>query len=164
MKSPRKDRVIAETLLSRPEIINAHVICIYVSLPTEVDTAGIIDQLLALRKIVVVPKVSQDTLLLYQIRSRTDLAPGPYGILEPFDSLHSIDKSSVDVFIVPGKSFDRLGNRKGKGKGYYDRLLRAVHVRKIGLAYQYQIVTRLPVHSYDIPMDVIITEKETITT
>ncbi len=59
-------------------------------------------------------------------------------------------------------AFDREGYRLGRGQGYYDRLLAHIKTPKIGLAFGYQIVSRLPRDIYDIPMDVVITEKETI--
>jgi 5-formyltetrahydrofolate cyclo-ligase len=64
----------------------------------------------------------------------------------------------VDLFIVPGVAFDKKGNRLGRGRGFYDRLLKGVTVPKIGLAYEIQMVAKVPVTSYDIPMDIVVTE------
>ena len=71
-------------------------------------------------------------------------------------------KNNVDVFLVPGVAFDVKGNRLGRGKGYYDRLLAHVKGFRIGLAYSCQVVAEVPHTGYDIPMHCIISEKEGI--
>ena len=61
--------------------------------------------------------------------------------------------------IVPGVAFDRKGNRLGRGKGYYDRLLsRMAHtdVYKLGICFPYQLVESVPTDAHDIAMDEIL--------
>ncbi len=66
----------------------------------------------------------------------------------------------IDVFLVPGLAFDRKGNRLGRGKGCYDRILSQSSRLKIGVAGSYQIHNEnLPVEAHDVPMDVLCTEK-----
>lgn len=84
-------------------------------------------------------------------------------VVVPQERYEDTNISGVDLFIVPGLAFDRQGYRLGRGSGYYDRLLASVIVPKIALAYSFQIVSRLPHKKYDIPMDIIISEHETIT-
>lgn len=152
--------VIADSLLKRAEIVKAQTICIYISLPEEVDTRPIIVELFRLRKTVVVPKVSGNRLTLHEILSFNDLQTGVFGILEPSEHGTGVLASSVDVFIVPGVVFDTQCFRIGWGKGYYDRLLVGVEGFRIGLAYSCQVVAEVPHTSYDIPMHCVITEKE----
>lgn len=136
------DRVISKKLRQRDEWRLAHCVCIYISTPEEVDTR----QLMRQQKQFVVPRVAGKMLTLHRFGGLEDLVP----------------VSTIDLFIVPGIAFDLLGFRLGWGKGYYDRLLVGVTVPKIGLAYNCQIVPRLPRRSYDIPMDIVITEHETL--
>ena len=91
-----------------------------------------------------------------------NLREGRYGFPEPDDSCRRIATHCVDVFFVPGIAFDRKCYRLGYGKGYYDRLLAGARGMKVGLAYAIQIVPLLPHSTYDIPMDIVITDKETI--
>ena len=158
------DRVIADTLSSLPEWVKAKTVCIYVSLPEEVDTKNIINALLSdPYKSVIVPRVRRSGgLKLYKIHSINDLASGSYSILEPRPDCQEIGTGEVDLFITPGVAFDRFGVRLGWGKGYYDTLLKKVKVPRIALAYSFQIVPQLPKMSYDIPVDKVITEKEII--
>ncbi len=151
-------RIIHSTLLARSEWQKAETICLYISTPDEVDTR----KLLRENKSFVVPRVSGSQLVLCEVGQRDDLVEGAYGILEAKLACPTRDSSSVDVFIVPGVAFDRYGFRLGRGKGYYDRLLQGVKATKIALSYSFQIVPRLPHKKYDIPMDVVISEKEVL--
>jgi 5-formyltetrahydrofolate cyclo-ligase len=70
----------------------------------------------------------------------------------------------MDLFVVPGVAFDDQGNRLGQGAGYYDRLLTGISERIpiVGLAFELQIVERVPTNDHDIRVDWIITEKRLI--
>lgn len=67
----------------------------------------------------------------------------------------------ADLFIVPGVAFDRSGNRLGRGGGFYDRLLAHSQAAKIGLAFEIQIIDKVPSAAYDVQMDMVITERST---
>lgn len=158
----KASQTISKTLRARPECRKATAICVYVSLPDEVDTTTLLRAFIHQKKTVVVPRVAGKELTLHRIRTLRDLRTGSFGIAEPKRSCPEIEKSLVDLFIVPGIAFDRQGFRLGWGKGYYDRLLKGVKAPKIGLAFASQIVPRLFHKRYDIPMDIVITEHETL--
>jgi 5-formyltetrahydrofolate cyclo-ligase len=84
--------------------------------------------------------------------------------LEPkSDKIKEIPLEKIELIIVPGVGFDEDGNRIGHGKGYYDNLLRnSQKILHIGLAFESQIVKKIPTNSYDIPIKMIITEKRII--
>ena len=67
-----------------------------------------------------------------------------------------------DIYCVPGLAFDQYGNRVGFGKGVYDRLLAQKSGLKIGIAYDWQIISKIPSESQDISMDLIITPEKVI--
>lgn len=159
----KASQTISKTLLARPECKKTTAICVYVSLPDEVDTTTLLRAFIHQKKTVVVPRVAGKELKLHRIRTLRDLRKGSFGIAEAKRSCPEVETSYVDLFIVPGVAFDRKGYRLGRGRGYYDRLLSHVQVPKIGLAYSFQIVPRLPHKEYDIPMDIVITEHETLT-
>ena len=71
--------------------------------------------------------------------------------------------SSIDVVIVPGVGFDLAGRRLGYGAGYYDRTLAAYQGQRIGLAYELQVVPRLPEAPHDLRIDQLVTESRCIT-
>ena len=67
----------------------------------------------------------------------------------------------LDLALVPGVAFDGCGARIGHGAGHYDALLKApVRVGlKVGLAFDCQIVDRIPTEAHDVRMNAIVTEK-----
>jgi 5-formyltetrahydrofolate cyclo-ligase len=97
--------------------------------------------------------------------SEADLVPGRYGIREPVGDqpLPHRGDGGLAVF-VPGVAFDRNGNRLGRGKGWYDRLLAGLDARvpRIALAYEFQLLEEVPVERGDLPVHTIVTEKRVI--
>lgn len=67
------------------------------------------------------------------------------------------------VAIVPGVGFDESGTRLGRGGGFYDRALAKLRaagpVTVVGLAFEVQIVGRLPSDQWDQPVDIVVSEK-----
>jgi len=95
-----------------------------------------------------------------------EVAPGAYGIPEPLpDACPAVDSCAPDLVIVPGVAFDRTGNRLGMGGGYYDRMLASGELGKpllVAPAFSFQLVSSVPSDSWDRPVDVIVTEEETL--
>jgi len=146
-----------------------NVVMIYISVRNEVDTYELGRELLRMGKMVCAPVVdrAQRRILPYTVnRIPDDLVDGEYSIPEPSrEKGQRVDPSLIDVVVVPGVGFDPRGYRIGYGGGYYDRFLplcsKALFV---GLAYEFQIVDKVPNEDWDIRMDVIITEERVIRT
>ena len=70
------------------------------------------------------------------------------------------------IVLVPGVAFDDEGTRLGRGRGFYDRALsglrRAGVTHAIGIAFECQIVARLPRDSWDEPVDLIVSDARVI--
>ena len=108
---------------------------------------------------VALPVISENrTMKAYRSIDKTYLL-NKLGIKEP-DPLNSIivDKSDIDVVIVPLLGFDHDLYRLGHGGGYYDLYLKDMDALKIGVAFSIQKLEELPREAWDIPMDIIITE------
>lgn len=86
-----------------------------------------------------------------------DLAPGCHGIPEPLSSRPLFPRIRLDFVLVPGVGFDESGHRLGRGKGYYDRLLIPVRGLKCGVAFEEQLVDRVPTEPHDLKLDCILT-------
>ena len=68
---------------------------------------------------------------------KQDLQTGSYNIEEPIGEIFN-DYKSIDLAIIPGVSFDKEGNRLGRGKGYYDQLLPLLTSSfKIGICFSF---------------------------
>ncbi len=161
---------IRERLLTLDEIAGAATICSYVSFRSEVQTLPLIESLLARGKRIVVPltRVNERRLDLVAIDDPADdLGPGYCGIPEPRETVlprHLTSPQNLDLIILPGSVFDLRGGRFGYGGGYYDRLLAQVpNIARIALAFEMQVVDRLPLAEHDELLDRIVTEKRIIT-
>ena len=102
----------------RPLLGNAKVILAYDSLPDEVDTHALLDELVAAGKTVLLPKVLDDaTMELRRYTGRASLCEGAYHIMEPIGETFTA-ADQIDIALIPGLAFDAQGHRLGRGKGY----------------------------------------------
>ena len=155
-----KSEIIRYKLEGRKAFKEADTIMMYISSFKEPQTLPIIEKLLESGKKVVVPVsvTATNTIIPTYLESLNELKRGAYGILEP-TIIRPVNIDDIDVIVVPGIAFDMHRNRLGFGKGYYDRLLEDCSAKKIALCYDFQIVSDLPATDYDVPMDLILTEK-----
>ena len=160
-----KSRAIEQKLLEHPSFKNAGTVCFYVGMPTEVNTRPMIERALLSGKKVLVPLVDLENkeLKLKEIRdTRTDLAPGTMGILEPLkDRTRDAEVGEVQCCLVPALAFNTAGYRLGHGGGFYDRFLSKLsrETRTIGLAFSFQVLPELPLKDHDLAVDIVLTEK-----
>lgn len=102
-------------------------VMVYVSKPFEVNTHGLIEELLSRKKRVIVPIIEREnkTLRLSYLSSTADLVVSTFRVPEPVGSERPVHPHDVKTVIVPMLAFDRRGHRLGYGAGYYDRFLSA---------------------------------------
>ena len=83
------------------------------------------------------------------------------GIREPRPDSVLVSASEIDAFVVPGLMFDRVGRRLGRGRGHYDRYLerRRTDATIIGICFAEHLVDELPEDSWDVAMDLIVTDE-----
>ena len=162
--TPQQLEELSLPVISRlkPLLAEAQSIMAYYSLPDEVNTHHLIDDLVAEGKTVLLPKVSgPETMELRRYTDHADLQEGTYHILEPVGEPF-IDYASIDIILVPGLAFDAAGHRLGRGRGYYDRFLSSLFTihyslfTSIGLCFDFQKVEEVPVDDFDIPVDIVI--------
>lgn len=161
-KKAEYDAEIQSRVLAHRSYFSSEIIFTYAAMDSEVDTFGIIHAAFANGKQVAVPKCSQGTneMTFYIISSTDDLAPGYFGILEPkTDVCTPVTNYSAGLCVVPGLSFDAEGYRLGYGRGFYDRFLKQFGGVSIGLCYSSCVKWKLPRGAYDVPVDVIATER-----
>lgn len=156
---------IMQRFLSLPDYKPAKCVLLYSSKGSEVHTQGIIQSALLAGKKVALPVTIKEShsLELYEVKGINELAAGAFGIMEPpRNAERLVQPEEVDLALVPGVSFDRQGHRLGYGMGYYDSLLWKVRGKKVALAYGIQVLQSVPSEPHDIPMDMVVTEAETI--
>ena len=86
------------------------------------------------------------------------LDEGPYGTKQP---PACNDKCTPDVILAPMLAFDANGWRLGYGGGFYDRTIASFRgcgqrVKLIGIAYEEQKMDKIPVGSFDMPLDAVL--------
>lgn len=138
-------------------------------LPTdhEIDPAAVVATSCAAGKTVYYPRVIGRSLEFlgtveapgHARHTSGDFRPGPGGVPEPLDGVRLRADAEAVLFVVPGVAFDLRGARLGRGGGHYDRALaRHSSSPRVGLAFECQILPRLPEASWDVPMHAVATE------
>jgi 5-formyltetrahydrofolate cyclo-ligase len=157
-----KSKKVENILFNLEKYKNSKVIMFFVSFNSEVHTHDMINQAFK-NKIVVVPKVVHKEIEPSVIIDFDNLiSSNNLGILEPIEEM-KIAYKNIDLILVPGIVFDKEGHRIGYGLGYYDKFLRKVpKAIKIGLAFDFQVVDKLPREMHDVPVDFIVTEERII--
>ena len=151
------DRTIFNILKNLDEIKSSRVIYTYVSFGSEVSTREIMAWCLDQKKCLAVPGIEGKEMNFYRVTSLSELVPGIWGIPEPAGKRQPVTQPGI--MLVPGPAFDKKGYRLGYGGGFYDRYLaRRPDLQKtsIGLAYQVQLVDKLPVEACDLPVQRIV--------
>ena len=130
---------------------------LYYSLPDEVDTHTLVDSLLMSGKRILLPRVTgEGTMELRRYTGPSDLAQGAYNIMEPTGEVFD-NYTDITLAVIPGVAFDKDGNRMGRGKGYYDRLLpKLANTYKIGICLPFQLVEKIPTDKHDVRMDEVL--------
>lgn len=149
-----------EMLERHAAFMMAENILMYHSLPDELSTHRFIEKWCG-RKHFYLPRVNGVNLEILPY-DRSSLRYGAFHIEEPQGD-DTADISDIELVIVPGVAYDRKGNRVGRGKGYYDRLLESTSATKIGVAYDFQLVDAIEAEPHDVKVDFIITDKNVIT-
>jgi 5-formyltetrahydrofolate cyclo-ligase len=163
VREERSARVI-ERFLDLPEVRRGSTIMLFSSFGSEVPTESLIERLHARGVVVALPRIEGAALVPVPYAPGDPTTPTPFGAEEPVGGT-PVDPSSIDVVGVPGVAFDRGGRRIGYGGGYYDRFLRGLPAFTVGLVFGLQIVDEdLPAGRFDLAVDAIVTEEETIRT
>lgn len=133
----------------------AKVVLLYYSMDDEVYTHDFVEKHYK-TKTILLPCVDGDDLILRQYLGIESMKAGEqFGILEPVGKEFN-DLEKIDLMIIPGVAFDEEKNRLGRGRGFYDRLLKTVNATKIGVCFDFQVVEQVPTEDFDVKMDVVI--------
>lgn len=150
---------IVEKLLSLGAFHSADTVALYMAMAGEVNLDALFPKCRKLGKRTCIPVFNREAKIyeMAEITEETPFVTGHYGIREPL-SPSIIPMQKVDLVAVPGVAFDRLGNRLGRGGGYYDRLLAGFSGTTVAVAFDFQILPAFPVESHDKPMNTLVTE------
>lgn len=164
----RRSKDVENKLLKLSIYKEAKTIMFYHPVKGEVDLRGIIRKAFSEKKVCLpVTDLASGQLKIYQISGLGDnLAKGAFGIKEPNKATaKEIDISQIDTIIIPGLAFDFKKNRLGRGGGFYDRFLSKISgsAKKIGVAFDFQVIKSLPVNLFqDQKVDIVVTDTRVV--
>jgi 5-formyltetrahydrofolate cyclo-ligase len=156
-------RAIQATLISSTWWRQADLLLCYLALPTEVQTAGLLDAAYARGLAAAAPRVSGSSMRFHAVAAgERDFAGDALGVRAPRPGAPVIEPGAGRsvLVVVPGLAFDAWGYRIGRGGGYYDRFLGALRTSAVtvGLCFDDALVDRVPRDPWDVPVDIVVTE------
>lgn len=158
----QKSRLIQNRALRFPLYVDCQAVALYSATGNEVATEIIREHALSARKKIFYPTVKAGTGVDWvRLGDGNEFITGKYGIPEPSGN-ERLTHEETDglVVFVPGLAFDLSGNRLGRGQGWYDRALANLgdRARTIALAYEFQVIEKVPAEAWDQRVQYIITE------
>ena len=142
-----------------PQLQSAHTILFFSPLPDELDVWPLLEKLLA-SKICALPAfdLATQTYVARRIQNLiSDIGGGKFGVREPAANCAEIPLAKFDLILVPALAFDLRGNRLGRGRGFYDRLLKKATGIKCGVGYDFQLLETIPTEPHDVAVNFIVT-------
>ena len=144
----------------KAQMPSARTILFFAALPDELEVWPVLELALALGTNCALPffdavKKTYGAKIIKQLG--TDIVIGKFGVREPALSCAEIPLNQFDLMLVPGMAFDLSGNRLGRGKGFYDRILKEASGIKCGVGYDFQLLEQIPTEPHDAWVDFMLT-------
>jgi 5-formyltetrahydrofolate cyclo-ligase len=157
-KRQHASQVICSRLEAWPVFLRAEVILAYMPMRGEVDLTPLLER--HPQKQWVLPRIipEENHRMVFHPYLPGRLVRHPYGMAEPAADLPVIPANEVQLVLVPGLAFDRLGRRLGYGGGYFDRFLGGFCGVSVGVVFQALLLDQLPFGDHDVAVMWIVTE------
>ena len=149
------------------QLRSAHTILFFAPLPDELDVWPLLEKFLAAGKICALPffDSAAQTYSARRVQNlAADISIGKFGVREPASSCAEIPPEKFDLILVPGVAFDWNGNRLGRGRGFYDRLLAKTSGLKCGVGHDFQLIRKVPAEPHDAKVNFIVTPARCVRT
>lgn len=154
-----KSMELTKLLINSEEWKTSNTLAVTISNFPEVNTSYLIAQGKKENKRIFVPKCNPKTkeMNFYEWNEHTQFERVYVNLLEPIAQTTSvINKSELDLIIVPGVAYSKDGYRIGFGGGYYDRYLADYQGKTISLLLKEQLKDTFPIEIYDCPVQKMI--------
>lgn len=151
-------RVISEKIIAEPIFKKSQHIALYCAHENEVDVRTVMMEAWAQSKIVYLPRWDHHQLTFHAVSQDDALQKNKFGIAEPASEIPKVDPTVLELMILPMVAFDVACHRLGRGGGAYDRYLASIRPYLIGAAYEMQRTDVVPTATWDVIMDLIVTE------
>lgn len=164
-------QALCSRLQALPAFAAAQRIGAYAAVASELSLQSAMEQALERGQQIYLPHVEHtapDMRFAHWSGQHKRLLTNRFGIPEPLvDVADLVPAQSLDIILLPLLAFDRSGGRLGSGAGYYDRAL-AFRLAQpappllIGIGFACQEVSGMPMADWDVPLDLVVTERELI--
>jgi len=150
-------------ILASEVLKSSHCVALYSAFKNEADLSVLLNS----KKKLCLPVVrNNNAMVFHYCNDNTTFSKNNYGILEPQND-KIVNANEIDLCLLPLVGFNRLGHRLGMGGGYYDRYFEhnKLHEKPTilaGIAYDFQEDNTIQSQSWDVPLDIIFTNKEVI--
>jgi 5-formyltetrahydrofolate cyclo-ligase len=151
----------------KAQMPSARTVLFFAPLPDELDVWPVLELSLALGTNCALPFFDADkkTYGARQLQNLgTEIVTGKFGVREPAAICAEIPPGRFDLILVPGMAFDASGNRLGRGRGFYDRLLEKASGIKCGVCHDFQLLEKIPAGPRDAKLDYILTPTRCVRT
>jgi 5-formyltetrahydrofolate cyclo-ligase len=166
-----RSRLIVAAVLEQPALsstLGARTVALFWPMMErhEVDLRPLDAALRAKGALIAYPAIGEDGDMVFRtVRDPSAMVERGHMFAEPGEQDALVggdgrDLSSIDVMVVPALAIDPSGHRIGYGAGYYDRALARLSSRQvtIGVAYDFQLISEVPVTAGDLAVGFIVTD------
>lgn len=129
-------------------------VMIFYPLENEIDLLGLLSD----DKQFYLPRVFGDDLEVCPYKQGDKLSESEFKVMEPVSS--PVDKSVLDLVLVPALAVDKNFNRVGYGKGFYDRFSAGLRGFRLAVIADELVFDEIPADEFDRKCDGIITQKK----
>lgn len=149
---------------STPIFTHASTVLMYFPINNEISPLFLLEIALSQGKKVAFPVCDHqnNTLIFREIQGLDELTRSKFGLLEPLPTCKEIEMDENTLCLVPALAFSRNGSRIGYGKGFYDKFLKDFKGISLGISYSQLLFDKIPSENHDVPVNMIVTEREVI--
>jgi len=154
------NQALTANLLELFSQLKVQSVATYQSFGTEPSTTDFISSLLDEGIEVLVPKVLPNETLAWYKWDGVSATTSSLGMQEPDESkLEVVSIQEADLLIIPALAVDRIGNRLGRGKGYFDRELSVLSGSRVyAVCFEDEVLEVLPSEAHDQRVSGVVTE------
>ncbi len=137
---------------------------VFIAHDGEPDLMPFVEMLWARGQTVALPVLEDDPndhTMYFRTWKRGDaLVSGRYDIPVPSHPLSQAADSSIapECLLVSLTAFDSVGNRMGRGAGFFDRYLATADCQIVGVGFETQRVAHVPIEDHDVAMPMMVTD------
>ena len=154
------DALLCRRFLDLPQVAKAETILLFAGMGLEVDTGPLLEALTERDKKLCLPRCLPGHAMEARRYDSARLIRHRYGMLEPDEHCPVVEKSRIDLILVPALCYDRSCFRLGRGGGFYDRYLADYTGITIGLCREALLCDKVPVEPWDRKTNLVLTERQ----